>query len=173
MILLRRQVAGKFALYRFYFDCIRDRFFRNQNQISASAATGDFPTVSQVAVLLDRFLHFLRQHIGEHLQLRLKGFNGIFSPAFGILPEDRFPAFGSSFGKFSGTGLIDIGIGQDFVAFSPLGQGDLPIGKLIEAVPEQVETVVVELDYCCKEMHTALRESYEYMTSNGFAEGNK
>ena len=72
----------------------------------------------------------------------------------------------------SGNKMVN-GILERKVELTPLGQGDLPIGKLIEAVPEQVETVVVELDYCCKEMHTALRESYEYMTSNGFAEGNK
>ena len=65
------------------------------------------------------------------------------------------------------------GILERKVELMPLGQGDLPIGKLIETMPEQVETVIVELDYCCKEMHTALRESYEYMTKNGFAEGNK
>ena len=29
------------------------------------------------------------------------------------------------------------------------------------------------IDFCNKEMHTALRESYEYMISNNFANGNK
>ena len=62
---------------------------------------------------------------------------------------------------------------KDGVCKQQAANAGMPIGKLIAAVPEQVETVIVELDYCCKEMHTALRESYEYMTGNGFAEGNK
>ena len=74
--------------------------------------------------------------------------------------------------KVSGNKMVN-GILERPVELTPLGQGELPIGKLVEALPEQVNTIIVELDFCNKEMHTALRESYEYMISNNFANGNK
>ncbi|MBE6379367.1 MAG: sugar phosphate isomerase/epimerase [Lentisphaerae bacterium] len=74
--------------------------------------------------------------------------------------------------KVSGNDMVN-GILERHVELTPLGQGDLPIGKLIEKMPDQVETVIVELDFCCKEMHTALQESYDFMTSNGYGAGNK
>ena len=74
--------------------------------------------------------------------------------------------------KVSGSKMVN-GILERPVELTPLGQGELPIGNLVKAVPEQVNTIIVELDFCNKEMHTALRESYEYMTSNNFASGNK
>ncbi len=66
-------------------------------------------------------------------------------------------------------GLLDMKI--DLL---PLGTGDLPIKDLIAAAPAQVQTVIVELDYCesC-EMMKALEISYKYMTENGLAEGNR
>ena len=67
------------------------------------------------------------------------------------------------------NGLLDMK-----VDLLPLGEGDLPIPQLMQVLPEQVETVVVELDYCDSvEMFEALRRSYDYMTRNGFAYGNK
>ena len=74
--------------------------------------------------------------------------------------------------KVSGSKMVN-GILERPVDLTPLGQGELPIKELVAAIPEQVNTIVVELDFCCKEMHTALRESYEYMTQNNLAQGNK
>ena len=74
--------------------------------------------------------------------------------------------------KVSGSRMVN-GILERPVELTPLGQGELPIKELVAALPEQVNTIVVELDFCCKEMHTALRESYEYMTQNDLAQGNK
>jgi sugar phosphate isomerase/epimerase len=54
-----------------------------------------------------------------------------------------------------------------------LGSGELDIKALIENLPEQVSTVVVELDYCNIDMFTAIEKSYKYMTENGLGEGNK
>ena len=55
----------------------------------------------------------------------------------------------------------------------PLGQGELPIKALVEALPEAVGSIVVELDYCKVEMWQAIEQSYKFMISNGFACGNK
>ena len=54
----------------------------------------------------------------------------------------------------------------------PLGQGDLPIRKLVAMAPG-VDAVIVELDYCNVEMFQAIEESYRFMTGNGLAAGNK
>ncbi|MDA3798078.1 MAG: sugar phosphate isomerase/epimerase [Kiritimatiellae bacterium] len=54
-----------------------------------------------------------------------------------------------------------------------LGTGELDIKSLIEAMPEQVSTVTVELDYCNIDMFEAIEISYKYMTENGFLAGNK
>ena len=55
----------------------------------------------------------------------------------------------------------------------PLGQGDLPIKDLVPAVPESAEAIIVELDYCNIEMFEALQRSYDYLTRNNLAVGNK
>lgn len=55
----------------------------------------------------------------------------------------------------------------------PLGSGKLPIPEIIAATPEQVGSVVVELDYCEIEMFKAIEMSYKYLTENGLATGNK
>lgn len=55
----------------------------------------------------------------------------------------------------------------------PLGTGTLPIPDLVKAAPDQVEAIIVELDYCSVEMWKALEQSYKYMTENGLALGNK
>ena len=44
---------------------------------------------------------------------------------------------------------------------------------LIAVMPEQVETVIVELDYCNIDMTEAIAQSYRYMVENGLAAGNK
>jgi len=59
------------------------------------------------------------------------------------------------------------------VELRALGTGELDIKGLIEAMPEQVETVIVELDYCNIDMFEAIEISYKYMTENGLAAGNK
>ena len=55
----------------------------------------------------------------------------------------------------------------------PLGEGQMNIPAIIAAAPANVDNVIVELDYCEVEMKEALRRSYAYMNSNGFAAGNK
>ena len=54
-----------------------------------------------------------------------------------------------------------------------LGTGELDIKSLIENLPEAVESVIVELDYCNIDMAEAIEISYKYMTENGLAAGNK
>lgn len=66
------------------------------------------------------------------------------------------------------NGLLDMKI--DLL---PLGTGTLPIPELVKAMPEQAKAIIVELDYCEVEMWKALTDSYNYMTSNGLAAGNK
>ena len=66
------------------------------------------------------------------------------------------------------NGLLDMKI--DLL---PLGTGTLPIKDLIAVMPEQVETVIVELDYCDIDMTEAIAQSYRFMTQNGLAAGNK
>lgn len=55
----------------------------------------------------------------------------------------------------------------------PLGSGQLDIKALIANLPEQVNSIVVELDYCNMDMFRAIEMSYKYMTQNGLAAGNK
>ena len=66
------------------------------------------------------------------------------------------------------NGLLDMKID-----LMPLGTGTLPIADLMAAAPEQVEAVIVELDYCTEEMVGAVEKSYRFMTENGLAVGNK
>ena len=66
------------------------------------------------------------------------------------------------------NGLLDMKI--DLL---PLGTGTLPIKDLIGAMPETVEAVIVELDYCNIDMTEAIAKSYRYMTENGLAAGNR
>lgn len=66
------------------------------------------------------------------------------------------------------NGLLDMKI--DLL---PLGTGTLPIKDLIHAMPDTVETVIVELDYCDIDMTEAIAQSYKFMTENGLASGNK
>ncbi|NLB55901.1 MAG: TIM barrel protein [Lentisphaerae bacterium] len=54
-----------------------------------------------------------------------------------------------------------------------LGSGDLNIKGLVENLPPQVESIIVELDSCNIDMFTAIELSYKYMIDNGLAAGNK
>ncbi|MCK5156546.1 MAG: sugar phosphate isomerase/epimerase [Spirochaetales bacterium] len=59
------------------------------------------------------------------------------------------------------------------VELRALGDGELDIKALIANLPEAVDSIVVELDYCNIDMVTAIERSYKYMTENGLAVGNK
>ena len=59
------------------------------------------------------------------------------------------------------------------VELRALGSGELNIKSLIANLPETVDNIVVELDYCNIDMVTAIEMSYKYMTENGLAAGNK
>jgi sugar phosphate isomerase/epimerase len=74
--------------------------------------------------------------------------------------------------EVSGDKMVD-GFLDRKVEMRALGQGDLPIRELIATMPDSVETVIVELDYCNTDMFDAIAESYRFMTSNGLAAGNK
>ena len=54
-----------------------------------------------------------------------------------------------------------------------LGSGQLNIKDLVAHLPEQVSTIIVELDYCNIDMFTAIEMSYKYMTQTGLGAGNK
>ncbi len=66
------------------------------------------------------------------------------------------------------NGLLDMKID-----LMPLGTGTLPIKELIAAAPDQVEAVIVELDYCTVEIVSAIEQSYRFMVENGLASGNR
>lgn len=67
-------------------------------------------------------------------------------------------------------GLLDMKID-----LMPLGTGELPIKDLVGIAPDAVKAIVVELDYVAEglDMWESIEKSYTYMTSNGFAAGNK
>jgi sugar phosphate isomerase/epimerase len=55
-----------------------------------------------------------------------------------------------------------------------VGKGKMNIPACINATdPNVLEWLVVELDDCATDMLEAVRDSYIYLTSNGFAKGNK
>jgi sugar phosphate isomerase/epimerase len=54
-----------------------------------------------------------------------------------------------------------------------LGSGQLDIKSVVANLPDAVDNIVVELDYCNIDMMTAIEQSYKYMTENGLAAGNK
>ena len=62
-------------------------------------------------------------------------------------------------------------VGKAHVA---VGHGNMDIKGTIEAAdPGVLEWVIVELDACDTDMTTAVRESYEYLTTQGLALGRK
>jgi sugar phosphate isomerase/epimerase len=55
-----------------------------------------------------------------------------------------------------------------------VGSGKVDVPAVIQAAdPNTVEWLVVELDACATDMMTAIRESYEFLTSNDLAEGRR
>jgi sugar phosphate isomerase/epimerase len=54
-----------------------------------------------------------------------------------------------------------------------LGTGAMNLPEIFAAIPERVNNVIVELDYCNTDMFEAIEQSYKYLTSNGLAAGNK
>ena len=55
-----------------------------------------------------------------------------------------------------------------------LGTGKMDIPKLLKAAdPKVLRWIIVELDKCDTDMTEAIEKSYNYMISNGLAEGNK
>ncbi len=59
------------------------------------------------------------------------------------------------------------------VELRPLGSGELNIKALVANLPQAVDSIIVELDYCNIDMVKAIEMSYKYMTENGFGAGNK
>ena len=55
----------------------------------------------------------------------------------------------------------------------PLGTGVMDIPAVVAAAPANVDTLIVELDYCVIEMREALKQSYAYLTENRLGVGNK
>ena len=55
----------------------------------------------------------------------------------------------------------------------PLGTGVMDLPAVVAAAPENVDTLIVELDYCVIEMREALKQSYAYLTEHRLGVGNK
>jgi len=58
-------------------------------------------------------------------------------------------------------------------AMTAVGAGAMDWTPVIDAAQGSAEWLVVELDRCDTDMATAVAESYEYLTSKGFAKGRK
>ena len=55
-----------------------------------------------------------------------------------------------------------------------VGGGKMDVPALVNAAdPNVLEWLIVELDDCATDMMQAVRDSYEYLTSHGLAEGNR
>lgn len=54
----------------------------------------------------------------------------------------------------------------------PLGTGVMDLPAVVAAAPENVDTLIVELDYCVIDMREALKQSYAYLTENRLGVGN-
>lgn len=74
--------------------------------------------------------------------------------------------------KVDGNQMVN-GILERHVELRALGSGELPIKELIANVPEQVKSIIVELDYCNIDRLEAVEMSYKYLTENKLALGNK
>lgn len=74
--------------------------------------------------------------------------------------------------RVAGNDMVN-GILERKVDLMPLGTGTLPIKDLVKEIPDAVDTIIVELDFCNIDMMTAIEQSYKYMTENGLAKGNK
>ncbi len=64
-----------------------------------------------------------------------------------------------------------LGEGREFMA---VGSGELDMPSIINAADESVtQWLIVELDNCNTDMVQAVKDSYNYLTSKGLAEGNR
>jgi sugar phosphate isomerase/epimerase len=54
-----------------------------------------------------------------------------------------------------------------------LGSGELDIKSVVANLPNAVDHIIVELDYCNIDMLKAIEMSYKYMTENGLGAGTK
>jgi len=54
-----------------------------------------------------------------------------------------------------------------------LGSGELDIKSVVANLPNAVDNIIVELDYCNIDMLKAIEMSYKYMTENGLGAGKK
>ncbi len=59
------------------------------------------------------------------------------------------------------------------LALVPLGTGEMDLPAIVAQVPDCVDNLIVELDYCTIDMMEAIEKSYKYLTSTGLAVGNK
>lgn len=72
--------------------------------------------------------------------------------------------------------LVHVKDGPADIIESPMvavGQGSLDFPTILPAGEAHTEVHIVELDRCATDMLTAVKESYEYLTGNGFSRGNK
>ncbi len=51
------------------------------------------------------------------------------------------------------------------------GKGTQDLASISQAAGEQVEFMIIEFDKCETDVLTAIKESYDYLVSNGFAQG--
>lgn len=54
-----------------------------------------------------------------------------------------------------------------------VGDGKMPIADIVQSTASTAEWYIVELDRCDTDMLEAVEKSYQYLTSNGFAQGKK
>ncbi len=54
-----------------------------------------------------------------------------------------------------------------------LGSGSMNIPEIVATIPECVDNLIVELDYCNTDMFEAIEQSYNYLINSGLAVGNK
>lgn len=54
-----------------------------------------------------------------------------------------------------------------------VGDGVMEWGRIMQAVPESTEWLIVEIDRCEGEMMAAVEKSYRYLTGRGYAKGRK
>jgi sugar phosphate isomerase/epimerase len=54
-----------------------------------------------------------------------------------------------------------------------VGDGKMPVADIIQSTASTAEWYIVELDRCDTDMLEAVEKSYQYLTSNGFAQGKK
>lgn len=68
---------------------------------------------------------------------------------------------------------IKDGPAKQGVPMTAVGQGTMKWYPVISASEGNAEWLIVELDDCATDMMTAVKESYQFLTGQGFARGNK